>query len=332
MQKILLLGIVFVLTVTFSGCDQFKTMQEYFSPAKQKTAAPAASVTPQASKPQATPLPAPAPSAKAPLPANVLARVGDWTLTLEEFNERLRRLKEVAPDFDLTNDEDKRLILEELVRQQLLIADAEQSGVAKQKDVVDAVEEFRRTILVREVANKLAEGIKATEADAETYYNENKQVFTDPTEWHVREIVTNTPEGAKELLIQLLGAADFTQTAKERSITKSAANGGDLGFIKQAPFPQMETVLSTMAVGDISSVFKGPEGFYIIKLEEKRGGTAKNFAQVKEEVVSGLTLLKQQEAILNHLNTLSQKIPIQVNESLLGPIKKKEDDNPPVNP
>ena len=47
-------------------------------------------------------LPAASQSAKqtqGSLPKDVLARVGDWTLTTNEFNERLKLLKQGLPDF-----------------------------------------------------------------------------------------------------------------------------------------------------------------------------------------------------------------------------------------
>lgn len=316
----------------FAGCDKLTAMKnEYFPSKSQKTASPAAGQPPAPQK--STPAPAATGSPQS-LPENMLAKVGNWTVTVEEFNERLGRLQEAFPGFDVNDAESKRVVLEELVNQQLLVLDAEQQGIAQQKEIVGALEELRRTLLVREVATKVVEGIQASEQEAQDYYNQQKDRLAEPLEWKVSEIIANTEVGANEILVSLLQGADFAQTARERSIAKSASGGGDLGFLKSAslaaglgagaanapgfiPFEQMETVLKSLEPGKTSTVFKGPEGFYIIKLEEKRGGQPKEFAELKEDIISGLTLLKQQQALADYLNGLKTKFHISINEKFL---------------
>jgi len=247
----------------------------------------------------------------------MLARAGNWTLTIEDFKERLKNLKEIIPDFDVKDLESKKLVLEELIRQQLLVMDAREKGLDNKKEIAEAVEEFKRTLLVREVANKLIEGVSATEQEAQDYYNQNKEIFVESAEWHIREIVVPTQQEAKDILIEILKGADFAETAKTHSKSKSASQGGDLGFLKELPAPYASAV-ATLNAGDISSVFKGPEGYCVVKLEEKRGGEPLEFPDVKADIITGLTQLKQQQAILGHIEQLRQKTPVQVNEGLLN--------------
>ena len=69
-----------------------------------------------------------------------------------------------------------------------------------------------------------------------------------------------------------------------------------------------------LKVGETSNIFSGPEGFYIIKIEDKK---EQDFESIKNEILSGLTLLKQQQAILDLLDNLEKKTPIFKNEQLL---------------
>jgi peptidyl-prolyl cis-trans isomerase C len=246
-----------------------------------------------------------------------LAKVGNWSISLAEFKERLTALKEAVPEYDIKDVKQNKMILQELIRQQLLVEEAEKSDVSKNKDILMAVEEFRRTLLVREMANQLTKDINVTPEDAKKYYDENKKDFTEPTEWHVREIVVEKEEDAKTTVSELYKGADFGETAKTKSKSKSAWKKGDLGFLKTFEFPQMENVVSSLEVGGISGVFKGPGGYYIVKLEEKKGGKAKTFDELKEEIVKGLTLLKKQQVILEHLDKLQKQADIQVNDKLL---------------
>jgi parvulin-like peptidyl-prolyl isomerase len=119
------------------------------------------------------------------------------------------------------------------------------------------------------------------------------------------------------ILTDVLNGAEFAETAKTRSTGKTAVSGGDLGFITQEPFPQMGEALLPLEVGGISDVFKGPDGFYIVKLEEKKAGAQLTFEEIKEDIIQGQTVLKQQQAILDHLDRLKAKIKIETNERLI---------------
>jgi len=304
-----LLALFILLALSSLGCDQISAIKDYFSKPKAATV-----------KKNIPAKPAPQEEfneASGPMPANAIVRIGKWTLDREDFQERLEALKEVVPDYDINDQGAKGLILEEIVRQQLLVLDAERSGLAQDKDIQAAVDEFRRTLIVREVARKLTEDIEVTEEDAREFYDANIETLIEPPQLRVSEIVVETQDLAKELLIELLKDADFAEIAKEHSISQSAQSGGDLGFINEIPFPQMGSALLSLEEGDLSSVFKGPDGYYIIKLDEKSGGEPLDFDTIKEEIIARQLLGKQQEAIMEHLNTLSEEFKVEVNEDLL---------------
>lgn len=302
------------IVIGLAGCDKLASLTEYFSP-KPKIAAPtAASVDKSTNK--STFLSTPTAANAAPA-ADVLAQVGGWSITLPEFQERLTALKQVLPNYDVNDVASNKLILEELVRQQLLVDEAEKSGLAKDKDVVMAVEEFRRTLLVRELASKIAKDITATPQEAEEYYNQNKQEFVSPGTWRLREIVVETEDAAKEILTELLKDADFAEMAKQRSKGRTAAEGGDVGEVSLFPFPQMESAVMSLDIGGVSGVIRGPDGFYIVKVEDKKGGEQMEFEKITQDIVNGLSMMKQQQAIMKHLDELRAQVPVFVNEKLL---------------
>jgi peptidyl-prolyl cis-trans isomerase C len=301
---------VFLILSGLTGCDRISSWYESVTQKDTKKTAPAPAAATKAAPVDPT-------AVNAELPPGVIARIGKWTLTVDEFNERLTKLKDILPEFDPNNTNSKKLILEELVRQQLLVMDAEQSGLAQRKDLVDTVEDFRKTLLVQELATELTKDIEATEADAFEYYEKNKKEFVEKAEWKVREIVVGDEGQAKEILVQLLQGADFAETAKARSKGPTADKGGDKGYVTKFAFDQMQNAVATLDTGKVSSVFKGPDGFYIVKLDDKKGGQPKPFAAVKTELVKGLTLRKQQEAVLEYLGKLAGKNRIEVNEDLL---------------
>lgn len=294
---------LFVAVVSF-GCDKINQLMG-------KTSDSASA--PVASEPEVKP----ALVAEGPMPEGVLARVGTWTLTKEEFNERLNAIKAQVPAFDPSNVEAKQLILDELINQQLLVLDAEKSGLHKQKDVVGAVDEFRRTILIQEKARLLTENVQVSEEEAKAFYEEKKALLVEPGQWHVREIAVADEQKANDLLVQILNGADFAQIAKDNSIAESAANGGDLGTIADVPFVEMANPLLALEPGKVSNVFKGPLGFYIIKLEEKTGGNQLAYEDIKENIVANQTLMKQQQVLLQYLQKLKSEYKVEVKPELL---------------
>lgn len=314
-RNVFLLVIGLFVLVGIQGCDQISSFIDDIA-SKTQARKISSSSAQKKSTPKQPPTVAESTSGEAILP-NVLAKIGDWTITIEEFKERLTALQELMPDYDINNTEQNKLILQELLRQQLLVQEAEQSGLAGKKEIGQAVEEFRRTLLVREVAAGIVGDITVTDEEAQEYYTQNPQDFAAPVQWRVRELVVDIEEEAKAVLVELYQGADFVAMVNQKSKAKSATEGGDLGYLSAFDFPKMEDIVSTLEVGGISSVFKGPEGFYIVKLEDTKGGELQDFAELKEELKAGLTFSKQQQAIVEHIAALQQKTAIYINDKLL---------------
>ena len=296
--------IVFVLcsVVAFGGCD-------FFAPKAQKPSKVENAITGVSETKAAAPQEA--------LAGNVLAKVGGWSITIDEFNDRLKGLKQVVKDFDETKSGAKQMVLEELVRQQLLVYEARQEKLDQEKDIQNAVRDFENTLLVQELASKLVKDVSVTEAEAKDYYTANPDQFVTPVEKKLRELVVPTETEAKDILVQILQNGDFVQIAKDKSKGKTAADGGDLGFVLQAPFIEMQKEIESLKKGEVSRVFSGPEGFYIVKVDDVRGGDKKAFEEIKGDLMRWLTLRKQQEAVMQKIGEISKKVNIQVNAELL---------------
>ncbi|MBI3618196.1 MAG: peptidyl-prolyl cis-trans isomerase [Candidatus Omnitrophica bacterium] len=297
-------------------CDLINSAKEYFQGSGNGKPATQEQISVPATPPAPIAVDSKQSEQKAPA-ANVLARVGSWTITVEEFNARLNALKEAVPDFDTTTMDAKKLVLETLVRQQLLVSEAEKAGMANQKDIEAAVEEFRRTLIVQEIVKNLVRDIKVSDEEASAFYEAQKAVLVEPAQWHLRSIIVDSQLKANELSTQLLQGADFKEIAKQNSIGDNAAQGGDLGFIAKAPFPEMQNAVASLNAGEISGVFKGPQGFYIVKVEEKKGGAPIPFEEIKSDIIKNQLMLKQQQAILDYVEKLKGQTKVEMREDLL---------------
>ncbi|MGI9337211.1 MAG: peptidylprolyl isomerase [Gammaproteobacteria bacterium] len=75
---------------------------------------------------------------------------------------------------------------------------------------------------------------------------------------------------------------DFAAVAGRESDDKSAADGGDLGFLKETDLPDIFIdAAREMTIGGISEVLESPRGFHLIKLEGRQSGPGEETEQVR---------------------------------------------------
>jgi peptidyl-prolyl cis-trans isomerase C len=328
MSKIfrLYLAVLFLmfLTISFQGCDQIQKFKNYLSPQQTpQEALPAQQQPEKVSPPVAEPA---APVAKAPVSAepqseiapNVLAKVGGWSITIEEFNEQLSALQETGiEDFDISNLEQKQYILGQVLQQQVLVQAALKEKMDQDKDVIEAVKAFRDTLLAQAFVEKMTEGLTVSDEETRKFYDENKNEFQGVPQWHVKEIVVDTEEKARGILVELNQGAGFEDIARERSIGKTAAQGGDLGFMNAFEEERMGQIVSAMDIGAVSGMFRGAQGVYIVKLVDKKDGEIAAFEDVQEDLKNYLLMMKQQQAVFEVLAQVQEEIEIHINEQLL---------------
>jgi peptidyl-prolyl cis-trans isomerase SurA len=76
---------------------------------------------------------------------------------------------------------------------------------------------------------------------------------------------------ANRIKSQLDQGAQFFSLARQFSESASAARGGDMGWVSEGQMaPEIETVVSTMEVGELSPPIRAAGGYYIITLVDRR--------------------------------------------------------------
>lgn len=250
----------------------------------------------------------------------VIARVNNQPITLEELNEEIDAVNALVPadspqDKITTPQQKIDYLKDKLVRRTLLYQEALNRGLDRKEDILQALEKTKQDLLVMELLRQEAEKIDVTSKEIEDFYNRYKEEMREPEERQVREIVVPTEPEAREILIQLLQGADFASLAKEHSKALSAKDGGDLGYVSRGKrFAGFDEVAfsDTLEPGNVSTIFKGPDGYYIVKLEAKRGGTLRTVAAMWDEIKRGITFLKQQQKIDDLIGKLSSQGKIEI--------------------
>lgn len=253
----------------------------------------------------------------------VIAQVGNIPITLEELNQEIEffnanNVPADKPEQKITTrDQRVNYLKNELVRRALLYQEALDRGLERNQEVIDALEKAKMNMLVLELVKKETDNVDVTSKEIEDYYNTFKEQLKEPEERQLREIVVSTEQEGKDVMIQLLQGADFATLAKEKSKSASARNGGDLGMIargkKSAAF-DTAAFSDSLEVGSVSTIFRGPDGYYILKLEAKKGGKVKSLSDMWDDIKRGLTFLKQQKKIEDLISKLSTQTKIEIKE------------------
>src|SRR6266404_1167692 len=154
------------------------------------------------------------------------------------------------------------------------------------------------------------------------YYKQHKAEFTAKEQVKLRLIMipTRAAEGnsaaqkaiAEEILGKLADGAPFDRMAQMYSEDATRDAGGDWGWIERKTLaPPLEKVAFNLPPGRVSHVIELAPNFYILKVEEKRGGDTPSFAKLRPEIEKKLMQEESQRQQEIWLAGLRQKAFIQ---------------------
>ena len=145
-------------------------------------------------------------------------------------------------------------------------------------------DDTRKSLMAQMLQQKKFGQVEASRKEVEDFFTTYKDSLgIIPEKFHIAHIFQNPKTGervkkkARDFAVSLLDSlkkgADFATLAKKYSDDPgSAAQGGDLGFVKRGVFyPEFEAVAFSLAPNQISGVVESPVGFHIIQLLERRG-------------------------------------------------------------
>ena len=135
----------------------------------------------------------------------------------------------------------------------------------------------------------------ASPTKIEDYYRKHHDEFTSKEEIKLRMIMISGQKDtgnaqaqkalAEEVLGRLAAGGEFEQTAQVYSEDSTKDNGGDWGWIQRNTLAvPLEKFAFNMPVGRISSIIDYAGNYYILKVEDKRGGTTKSLAEMRADI------------------------------------------------
>lgn len=149
-------------------------------------------------------------------------------------------------------------------------------------------EDIRNEIMIarlreREVENR----INITEADVDNYLTNQAARGDTLDEYDLAHIMIRTPEDsspedlqklkekADKVYAELKAGGDFKKASLSYSDAPNALEGGELGWKNSEQIPKIfAEAVKSLQKGDLTPVFRSPNGFHILKVIDRRGGTS----------------------------------------------------------
>jgi peptidyl-prolyl cis-trans isomerase D len=182
------------------------------------------------------------------------------------------------------------------------------------------VPEQRRVRYVLITPDRLRAEVKVSDQELQQYYSQHLADYRVPDRVHLQRILFKTAgktadevaalnQKAQDALAQIKSGKSFAEMAKQDSEDPSASNGGDAGWIQRGQMePQLESVVFSLAPGQMSGVIKTDYGLEIVKALEKQTAHLQSFDEVKEPIRAALEKQKLATVQQNFSNDLGQKL------------------------
>ena len=256
----------------------------------------------------------------------------------EEFEKQYNLAKEQMLDTMITD----LLLLQQAKKKQLSAAEEVKNYVdrLKRENNIETDAQFRQALLQQGVnyeqfLKQIEEGILrqilvsvdvdrtivVDEAEGVTYYKQNPQEFTETEEYRLRAIYLSsearTPEELEAKKAEISGriqaGEDFVSLASESGDSPLKENQGDLGFIKKGELdPALEEAVVKLQTGEITPWVQAKNGWYILKLEEKKESRLKPFEEVRKDIYNKIFTERRTKKLKEYLTDLKAKNYIKI--------------------
>jgi peptidyl-prolyl cis-trans isomerase C len=213
---------------------------------------------------------------------------------------------------DADPQQQRKMMLEELINMELLYQDALKTGADKTpaftKAFAQEMEHLKRNMLASFMIKQHAETSVLTDEEMKKEYDKHKTEMAR-TEYKARHILLETEKDAKDIVKQLNKGADFAELAKAKSTGPSATHGGDLGWFegKQMVKAFSDAVAALEKGKYTTSPVRTQFGWHVILKEDQRIVDPPPFESMKEQ----LRMRLKNKLVENYIGDLRKDAKIE---------------------
>jgi peptidyl-prolyl cis-trans isomerase C len=242
----------------------------------------------------------------------VLASVNGKEITEVDIKEAISRFPQDKQQYLLSEQGNKQL-LDQIISFELVYNDSKEKGLEDDSEYKSQLEAMKKEILTQLGIKRILDGVSVNEQEAKEYFEANKDKFKDQGKVSAKHILVETEENAQKIKEEIEGGKAFEDAAKEYSTCPSKEQGGNLGsFSRGQMVPEFEDASFKQEIGVVGNPVKTQFGYHLIKVENRTEEKAKNFDEVKDMIINGLTQERQNMKYTQYVEDLKKKYPVEI--------------------
>lgn len=242
----------------------------------------------------------------------VLAVVAGNEITEKDLNEAVLKYPENRRGM-FSSEQGKKQLLEQMISFELFYNFGKESALDKTNEFEKELEKFKKELLTQMVVNKVMSEVTVIDDDALKFYEENKEMFSEPESVTAKHILVSSEEECIDIKKEIEdGTVTFEDAASKYSTCPSKEQGGNLGsFSRGMMVPEFEEAAFNAEIGEVTESVKTQFGYHLIKLESKNPAKELSFEEVKDQVVNQLIQQSQQKKYFDVVSELSAKYGVE---------------------
>ena len=231
------------------------------------------------------------------LPINAAASVNGAIITNDMVEQGI---KAAISQGQKDSPELRKAVIEKFIEVLLLSQQAEKDGLANSEKANTQLALIRQNYLADlELSTYMAKN-PITDADVQAEYNKEIASLGPQgmiVEYKVSDIAVASEADAQAALARIKKGEPFDKVAKSVSLAPNKVQGGAVGWVQPGQVsPQLASVLAGLSKGQVSpSPIQMQQGWYLIKLEDKKSSKPPSFEQAKQAIRAGMIQRKQYE-------------------------------------
>ncbi|MBN2453379.1 MAG: peptidylprolyl isomerase [Candidatus Omnitrophica bacterium] len=255
----------------------------------------------------------------------VLVNIGNYTITLHDFKDRISKLPVHYRNMVESN---KLRYLEEIIAEKLFYEEAVRDGLNNDKEIAEIIKEAKKKLVIAKLIKaRIDDKVTVGEDEIRAFYEENKDKMRTPEMWRASHILVMNEAEAQEILQALKNGAKFDELASARSKDATASRGGDVGYFKRGQLvPEFEKEALKLNTGDMSDVVHTKFGYHIIKLTDKKEAGIQAYEKAKPLIENELKKKKKATMFDDLVEALKKKYGVSVNEKAIDAISPNKED------
>jgi peptidyl-prolyl cis-trans isomerase C len=231
------------------------------------------------------------------LPINAAASVNGVIITNDMVEQGIKlALSQGQKD----SPELRQAVIQKYIEVLLLSQKAEKDGLADSEKANTQLMLIRQNYLADLELSSYMTKNPISDADVQAEYNKELASLGPQgmiVEFKISDIAVATEADAQAALNRIKKGEPFDKVARSVSLAPNKVQGGAVGWVQAGQVsPQVAAVILNLAKGQVSqSPIQMQQGWYLIKLEDKRSAKPPTFEQAKTAIRNGMTQRKQME-------------------------------------